>query len=298
MEKKFKCQSCGHEFVADTNQYVTCPKCDSDNIALVKTTSPVLKIVLLVVAALAIIGGVVAAGTAFLNREPDVTTGGDEPIIEEQDSVVTEEKIIEKIDQNMPEQLELESVGEPAYDEKTGTYSVSVKANVEHASNPSTFSICYTISELGSNKAIATNETGNFSGLRPIIKSNVNPDCSYQVTARAIKDNVCVDTIPAIIPGFVVQASNIEKISVAEAEALINKKKTVEITNSGHFGPDVNVYCNGGNESDEIPNDLNKFILFLKSNSSVYRGVRVNKLDYNNKNLVTAVYLTLIPNEE
>ena len=34
MEKQFKCQACGHVFTADTNKYVTCPNCESDNVAI------------------------------------------------------------------------------------------------------------------------------------------------------------------------------------------------------------------------------------------------------------------------
>ena len=292
MEKKFKCQSCGHEFVADTNQYVTCPKCDSDNIALVKTTSPVLKIVLLVVAALAIIGGVVAAIKAYQNREIDDTAGGDEPIIEEQDSIVTEEKIIEDIERNLPEEIVFTTTGTPVYDIASGTYSVNVAARVQGASDPSAFTMTYSVSELGSDKTIATNETGSFRGLRPIVESAANPECTYQIIARAMNDGACVDSISTNISGFVVVATNIDKISTAQVQAIIDSKSSAAISNNPHFASSVAVRCNGDTGDSHAPKTLSKLIKDISM--GIFEGARVVSLEYDNNNRVTTVIVTLI----
>lgn len=290
MEKKFKCQSCGHEFVADTNQYVTCPKCDSDNIALVKSSGSALKIILIAGGALIVIAGIVAAIMILKNDKADKPTPPVPPDPAPVDTVVTEEKVIEQIEESMPEGIEFTATGTPAYKEADETYSVTVAARVRGA-NAGDYSLSYTIADFTTGKAIATNTTGTFAGLRPIAASVNNPESSYTVTARAMHGSQCVDSISTSIPGFRVVERNIVKMTVAEVQALIDNHSTAALAGNQRLAETIAVTCQGDTGGNPAPRTLSKLIKDISM--GIYSGARVVSLGYDSHNRVNSVTVTL-----
>lgn len=298
MEKKFKCQSCGHEFIADTNKYVTCPNCESDNVALAKSSSPVLKIVLIAVAALVVIGGIVAA---FMfssgSKESDTET---QSIVKINDTeapapVVTEEQVIEEIEESLPQEIVFTSKGTPAYDEASDSYSVNVAARVQ-GGNSGDFTISYTVTNLDGSKVITTSNTGNFMGLKPIAKSAANPEASYQFVARAMRGDKCVDSLSTTIPGFNVIPRGVEKMTIAEVQALIDKKASVsEIAGNPRLAENVRVRCQG--DMAGAPTSLNRLIKQFSMGTGLI-GARVVSLEYDQQNRVNCVVFTPIMSNE
>ncbi len=298
MEKKFKCQSCGHEFVADTNKYVTCPNCESDNVALAKSSSPVLKIVLIAVAALVVIGGAVAV-ILNINKSDDSEPSNNN--IEELKGkeatapVVTEEQVIEEIEESLPQEIVFTSKGTPAYDEASDSYSVNVAARVQ-GGNSGDFTISYTVTNLDGSKVITTSNTGNFMGLKPIAKSASNPEASYQFVARAMRGDKCVDSLTTTIPGFNVIPRGVEKMTVAEVQALIDKKASVsEIASNPRLAENVRVRCQG--EMAGAPSSLNRLIKQFSMGTGLI-GARVVSLEYDQQNRVNCVVFTPIMSNE
>lgn len=298
MEKKFKCQSCGHEFVADTNKYVTCPNCESDNVALAKGSSA-LKIVLIAVAALVVVGGIVAAVIKLSGDkessqpEPDPIATNDEE--QTPSPVVTEEQVIEDIEESLPQEIVFTAKGTPQYDESTDSYSVNVAARVQ-GGNSSDFTISYTVSNLDGSKTIASNNTGNFTRLAPIAKTNANPESSYLFTARAMRGNQCVDSLTTTIPGFNVVPRGVEKMTVAEVQALIDKKATVtELSSNPRLAANVQVRCQGNLEG--APTSLSRLIKQFSMGTGLI-GARVVSLEYDSQNRVNCVVYTPIMSNE
>ncbi len=303
MEKKFKCQSCGTEFMADTNQYVTCPKCDSDNVALSKGNTSIVKILIIIFASLIVIGGAVVAIIKLNGKSSDGATdysSASQELLIESNSTETDEpkeETVIPIEYEKPE-ISFSTIGTPAYDSATDTYSISVKATIQGPQS-SDYTVNYKVSSIDGSKTIATNNTGMFINLKPIATGSNNPEASYLITALAMKGNECVDSVPTIIPGFkVVSRTLVEKMTVAEAQSLIDNKASATVTaNNPKLAANVQIRCNGNTGGEPAPKTLRKLIERLKM-SDVWTGARVVSLEYDDNNCVKCIVITPILTNE
>lgn len=283
MEKKFKCQSCGHEFVADTNQYVTCPQCDSDNVAIAKKKSPVLMIVLIAVAVFILALGGVFAVKHFGNASETDSIPVPEPLPVPHEQL--DQEIEEGIEKALPEQIAWVSLGTPQYDEATDTYTIKVEAKIPDGATAS-----YEVSELVSGKVIATNANGLFVKLAPIAKSAGNPESAYNVTARAMKNNQCVDSISQMVSGFTPVVKNVTPMTAAELQTLINNKDIVALSNNPKIASHVEIVCQGNLGDATPPTGLTQIVTHIKMGN--WDSVKVNSVGLDSRNCINKVVIT------
>lgn len=297
MEKKFKCQSCGNEFMADTSRYVTCPKCESDNVALKKEGLPWLKIVICAVAAVAVIVGIILAVKFFGHKKSD-DTGYTTPveIVTDNPTEITEaeQQAIDDIAKELPVSITFQA-GAPVYNSASGTYSVEVKANLENV-DASQYKIVYTALTI-EGKAVASNETGKFSGLQPI-KDAANPECTYIFLAEALKGGELVAKNETEIPGFKeMPKQTIEKMTVAEMQALIDARTSVEdLKKNLKLAPSITTRCEKDYPGYNPPTSLNRLIQSFKLNKKLL-DVKVVSLGYNDAGQVNYVVFNPILKE-
>lgn len=288
MEKKFKCQQCGHEFMADTNKYVTCPNCDSDNVALAKSSSPVLKIVLIVVAALVAVGAIVWALLTFTGGNDNETEYYDDTQTEDSYTAapaMTEEAVVEEIAAAMPEEIVWISTPAPVFDAATGKYKINVIAKVQ-GSNSDKFTINYVVTSLDG-KEIATSEDGVFTNIPPVTNTKDNPESMYTFTARAMRDGECVQTISYDIPDFKVvknEDKSVDKMTIAQMQNLIDTHAL--ISGNPQLASTVRAKCQGTMGDDVPPTELKNLIRYCKMNDA---KVRVISLEYDEQGRVTCV---------
>ena len=300
MEKKFKCQSCGTEFMADTNQYVTCPNCDSDNVALAKGGSKVFKIIAIIIAALVVIGVAAIVILKVMNNtsaEPAPTTTPDPIVNEPVEPGVEPAEAIIPLEYEKPE-IAFTKVGIPAYDTENDSYSISVTATIQ-GPQASDFTVNYKVSDIAGTKVIATSNSGIFVGLKPIAVSANNPEASYQITALAMKGNECVDSVSTTVSDFKVKSRNlVEKMTVAEVQALIDSKASASVTaNNPRLAANVSIRCNGNTGGEPAPKTLRKLIERLKM-SDAWEGARVVSLEYDDNNCVKCIVITPVLSNE
>lgn len=301
MEKKFKCQSCGNEFIADTNQYVTCPKCDSDNIALIKNTSPIVKISIISLASLIAITGITLAFIKLTDNngsDSEQTVFLDTPATNiETPQVISEEQVIEDIEDKLPQEIVFNSIGTPAYDDSTNSYSITVTAKVQGRDNTS-YSMTYTATSLDGRTTIANSTSGNFIGLKPIETNVSNPEASYQFIARAMLGNQCIDSLSTMVPGFKKVQQNVAKMSISDVQALIDNRASSAITaTTPGLASNVRARCQGDMGGSPAPKSLRKLIDRISMNSDL-AGARVISLEYDGNNIVTCVvYAPIMSND-
>lgn len=293
MEKKFKCESCGCVFDADINHYVTCPQCQSDNVSLVKGSSIAPKI-LIGLGAVVLLAGVGYAAYYFMNREPEndvyethesvAVIHQEEPVFDDADA-----ESIAQIEKDLPHDLVWLNPGTtPVYDKASNSYSVTVKAYVQGA-EASDFKLTYEATQVGSDKVVATSETGAFTGLAPIAASKNNPESTYTIRAIAKRSQEPVDTAYTNVSGFVVFVQPVSQMSVAEMQKIIDNKTSVSALSSNpQLAKSVKVQCKGSMGDEAVPTSLDRLIKQIKMDNSLV-GARVISLGYDDSNKVNLV---------
>lgn len=292
MEKKFKCQSCGHIFTADTNQYVTCPKCDSDNVTIVKKKSPLILIGIIIVAVFVLAVGAVLA-YKLQNKEKSTYNT---PILEdeqltEDNTLMTEEKIEELIANVLPEQIEFTSVGTPHYDESSSTYSLKVAAKI-----PTGTTVLYEVSDITNGKVIASNTSGAFMGLKPIAVDTSNPESAYNVKAKAMKGAECIDSISQMVSGFTPAVTVSTPMTTSELQTLINNKDIVALSNNPKIAHHVDIECRGDLGDAIPPTGLTQIVSHIKMGA--WESVKVVSVGLDSQNCINKAVITpILPNE-
>lgn len=298
MEKKFKCQSCSNVFTADTNTFITCPKCHSDNISVVKSSLNV-KVIIGIVAALVVVGGVVAFLLLSGGKGKPATYAAQQTETQDIDDPVNppidpaEEEPIE----GLAGKIEFGNVGLPQYDENNKTYTVQIQAEIQ-GDNSGDFKIVYVAKNLETNAVIAESKTGIFTSLQPIPKSPSNPESAYRFVARAMKGEVCTDSIDTNISGFVVHAVEVKKVSLAEIQNLIDSKASVSvIANIPGLSKKPVLRCQGDSDGESLPTTLNELIRLIKMPNN-WVGAKIINVDYDDNNFVTAIVYTPVINKD
>ena len=183
MKRKFECLKCHHQFEADDQKEVTCPKCGSDNIRPVgkKVVSILAKIGLFIIAVIVGYYGVkLLKGSNTNDDEGTAVVGVPEPSSYGQNIEETEipqmegqekelDPEIQKEQEKIEKQAEKVKVPQPvtlAYTSpkasKEGTYSF--KATAEHLPSGVTV-IEFIIQSIIDNSVIASSKDGKFSGV-------------------------------------------------------------------------------------------------------------------------------------
>lgn len=291
MEKKFVCKSCGNVFMADTNKYVTCPSCESDNVEVAKGNGAWLKWVLIGVGGLAVVGAVVAIVLTLGKKSdtyiPEYVPGTyQEEQPETPTQTVNNDVIEDKIAKDLPMAVVFKTPGNPIYDKGTKTYTVTVTAEIQNGNGD--YTIEYSASPKGSDKEVATSKTGKFTGLAPIT-DKTNIDCTYVFTARAMKNGECVMSETTEIADFkpVPEASQITPMTVAEMQALLQPGTSVSKLKSDRIAANAVAKYNG--KSIPLAKVLNNFTM------GIWDSVKVNSLQHDDMNRVIAVNITPQP---
>ena len=183
MKRKFECLKCHHQFEADDQKEVICPKCGSDNVRPVgKNVASILaKIGLFLIAVIVGYYGVkMVKGSNTNDSEGPVVVIDPEPSPSgqngEESKSIQQEEIIEDIDpeiqkeqKKIEKQAEKVKVPQPvtlAYTSpkasKEGTYSF--KATAEHLPSGVTV-IEYLLQSINDNSVIASSKDGKFTGV-------------------------------------------------------------------------------------------------------------------------------------
>lgn len=275
MEKKFICQSCGAIFSADTNKYVTCPKCGSDNVAL-KRNSISWKLILGIVVGIIV---VIVAALAIIFPKPDpvesLPTPDPKPI-----PVETIKEKIPYVD-DFKDELTWDSIGQPQYNKATKSYTFSVKA--KGASR-----IQYILRTF-EGEDVKKTEDGAFANI-PGISGGI-----YIVFAIAQDENkACGDSISQIIEGFEIvnEQQPIEKMTVAQMQQYIDQYDPATTKRNRAISNSVVIVCQGDLGGQSAPTSISQ----LKSNINMgcWNGVSVVSLGYDSNNAVNKIVVTPI----
>ncbi len=294
MEKKFKCQSCGQSFIGDTSRYVTCPNCKSDNVSLDNDRGKIYKYCLIALGAIALVVLVVFAVKAFMDRpsQEEVDTTELTPDTPETDDSGVSAQEVEAVQGNMAPEIVFESAAQPKYDAATETYSLTVKAKMM-GDNSGKYKILYTLTTLNEVE-IAKSDDGKFTRIPPIADKS-NPDCSYIVFAQALLDGKPVENgkISKVVAGFVVvpKAASVPKLTVAQVQALIDRKAgAAELNSNPSLAHPCAVRCQGTMDNAASVKSLNKLIERLDMDDDM--SAKVVSLEYDEVGRVKCVVFT------
>lgn len=300
MEKKFKCQSCGQTFVGDMSQYVVCPNCQSDNVAIVKGHGPALKYTIIGLGAIAVTA-LVVIGIKYIDKpgpneddEVEVTAYTPQPTISSPQQTISEVPAgeVQEIEKALPVELAWESTTNPKHNPANNTYSITVKARLTGAKTDG-ITIEYYLLDLDG-KEIAKSATGEFKDIKPI-KDPTNPECRYIVVAKATGGDGNIDDLQKDISGFVdvpVRTQSVPKLSVSDVQKLINNKTTATALASN---PSIDSKCpvkciKGADNIQPTPKSLTKLIESIDMQDDIV--VTVTNLDYAENGKVNCIYYT------
>lgn len=297
MEKKFKCQSCGHFFSADTSKYVTCPQCGSDNVSLTKSDNKVLKFVLIGLGAIVVAGGVYFAVTKFMKSEPKESTytppvvaqhdepaAGNEPATTTNTDGVSQD-YVDQIAQSLPCELQFKNVGTPKYNEASKAFSLSATADIINGQTDG-IKVSYTL-ETRDGQLISTSNDGQFTSVKPAAEAT-NPDGVYILKASAFKGTECISVIDKEVSGFIApKPIQVPRLTVADVQALIdNRVGAATLKANKSLTDPCNVRCQ--NKISNPPQNLARLIETIDMSGGDMTATVVS-LEYNANGQVSCV---------
>lgn len=230
MIRKFECKDCHHQFEADDQQWVECPKCKSDNVGDVKRQMNIEMPEWAGKAVLGLIGAtVIGAGAYFGWKMFGTPFGGGEIAEVQQEEFKTVEEFDNSANENYEGKLSPRLVMENMqYDDKTSTYSFHIKVDF-----PPKEKYKIEIHDFINDKLIAASEDGSFSGV----------PCSTDEAGRYNFKLVTADGSPVMNPetnqalgpkefaGFDKQQKINKAWAAADLEKAINNYKTSMVDN-------------------------------------------------------------------
>lgn len=270
MISNFKCKKCGAVFRADDSEFVSCPRCSSDNVTPIRRGGGGKNYLLI---ALGVLVAVVVCVIIYL--------WPDKPVI----PVDTPESDPTTIDTTglspslLP--LSLEITDQPKANSSNSTYSLTVGCkNLEKDQK-----ITYGIYRMDGRTLVAESTDGNFTN---IPASEDNGIYLIKAHVEGVND--------ASQPGAFEQAGfdKIEKVTdkmtVTQIQKIIDKRDISAVYKSPIIKTCKIIYR--GISADEYkPKDLGE--LFSHLNMSDWRGVKVESVTYNSDNYVNSITVTV-----
>lgn len=290
MEKQFKCQACGHVFTADTNKYVTCPNCESDNVAIENGSKKIIPIIGGIVGGLVVLAGVFF-GVKYLKDRPSEDTGYDTPAIttptvENTTSEETETEVPKEIIENLPASVSIDNT-QPVYNASTGKYSIQLNVTVEKIEG---YTLKIEAINYENGALVESSSDGKFTKLPPAT-SAANPDGFYVFRVEVYKDGKVAKTDEKLIPGFRKVESNIKKITALEVQNLINSGITAaDLQKNKGFASSVSVSCTNPKDG-YAPNNFSKLLKDL--HMGTITAVQVSNVNYNSMNQINNITVTV-----
>lgn len=166
----------------------------------------------------------------------------------------------------------------PVYDETTGTFSLTVKADSVNGAT-----LLYSLM-LG-DSILSENAEGQFTGIFPFEEG-------YDVKLQAQWPDTTIERYCHVMD-FVVPMAPVEKISLEDLAKLINNKdESLSTGTNGHIAQGVTFKAI---DSKMQPQMLPDAIALIQT--GVWKGVEIVKLEYNDKNLVTDITLRPVGEE-
>lgn len=284
MEKKFICQQCGKEFMADTNNYVTCPVCDSDNVTIVKKKSPIMMIAIIAAAVVVTVSGALVVWK-LSSRGSDT---GQEDVFVPVDTVaaVVEENLdTVPAGYELPAEISFKRVGTPEFDKASGSYSLIVTANI-----PEGYKGKYTLLDIDGKNIIISNESGIFLSVKPLAASKNNPEAAYRVKVEAI-GTPALEPIETTVGGFVeIKKSSGPLLTAADVQRMLDKSDLSGLSDKTRFAQPVKVVCTRTLAGEPAPTSLSQILDHIMM--GVWNGVTVNSVGTDDTGRVNVVTVT------
>lgn len=288
MEKQFKCQACGHVFTADTNKYVTCPNCESDNVAIDNGSKKIIPIVGGIVGGLVVLAGVFF-GVKYLkdhssSAETEYDTPAPAPVVE--NTTTEETEVPKEIIENLPASVSINNT-QPVYNASTGKYSIQLNVTVEKIEG---YTVKIDALSYENGSLVESSADGKFTKLPPAT-SAANPDGFYVFRVEVHKDGKVAKTEEKLIPGFRKVESNIKKITALEVQNLINSGITAaDLQKNKGFASSVSVSCTNPKDG-YAPNNFSKLLKDL--HMGTITAVQVSNVNYNSMNQINNITVTV-----
>lgn len=285
MERNFKCRDCGTFFTADDSKWVDCPKCGNDNIEIARKHLPWNRIVIVVVAVLAVV-----CATWFAVKFP-VGNGAEGKAAETMavDTVAVIEQV-QSEEFEVPVQIDITpfnvKASEPKADKESRTYSVKAEALYL----PDGCSTEFRIYDYGTRGLVASNKDGRFIGL-PASSDEIG---SYIITVYALKGKQIVDSATCDISGCVkLPDPGMDRLGTDQLQSLVDKAvaegNVGVITGNEGVSPELTLNYEDL-RGEYVSTSVSGMISALEM-LDLWSGYTVVKADYDSMNRVSQITL-------
>ena len=288
MERNFKCRDCGTFFTADDSNWVDCPTCGKDNIEIARPHRGFGKIVVGVLAVLAVAGATWIAVKLVPGK-----SAGDEKVAETVavDTVAAME-LSQPDEFEIPVQIDITpfniKASEPKADKESRTYSLKAEALYL----PEGCTTEFRIYDYGTRRLVASNSDGKFIGL-PASSDEVG---SYTITVYALNGKQIVDSATCDITGCVkLPDPGMNGLSTAQLQALVDKavaEGNVGVI-TGNEGVSPELALNYEDLRGEYVSTSVSGMISALEMLDLWSGYTVVKADYDSMNRVS--HITLKP---
>lgn len=295
MIRKFECKECHHQFEADDQQWVECPKCHSDNVAEAKKGIAVSEMpewvgkVVLGVIAVALLGCGGYFGWKFfggsLNDEPTETVTLEIPATRDEFTKQADEDFAADGGKNAT----TISIEDQVYNDATRTYKL--RADVRYApADDWKVQIC----ELGTTKVVkeGTNRQIEFDGIP------ASSDIGGRYTFRVVRTSDGSEICAIDVGGLSVQKKIAKAWTAAELERAINDPKKAMAEISDYITDDCRVVVTGQYEKEAGAFDsVDKVHRHIKNNKEVTgANAKVEKVEAGPDNRITMAQIRISEN--
>lgn len=288
MIKKFECLNCHHKFDGDDAKDVSCPKCSSDNVKPVTSSS----LGMLVKGAVFLL---VVAATFFCIKSfrSDVVPGPNPNPFP--DTPYVPEPMPDPIPPvpnpggfDLPKPVTLSMKRQVANKEK-GTYNCSVKAT--HLEENKVKVKEYKLLSSDGNKVIDSSEDGHFVDIPS------TPDGTYTITCMLSDNQVISQDFGGFRPIVVVD----NRMKAAELTALLNSKDAnLQKGKNPSVSKGAVVEFNNPevitDQNEMSKNTIPEVIRQIKFNA--WKSVEVTEVEYDSKGSIVKVHLTISKNKK
>lgn len=275
MISNFKCKKCGAVFRADDKEYVSCPRCSSDNVTPIRRGGGGKNYLLI---ALGVIVAVVIGVVIYI--KPWESSGGEEQTGGGGDTIpVGHVDPIPDDPSLFP--LSLEIIDQPKANTSNSTYSLTVGCKYLLSDQK----ITYGIYRMDGKTLVAESADGKFKNIPASDDNGI-----YLIKAHV--EGVDDASQPGIFEqaGFDKIEEVTDKMTVAQIQKIIDKRDISAVYKSPIIKTCKITYR--GISADEYkPKDLGD--LFSHINISDWRGVKVESVTYNSDNYVNSITVTV-----
>ena len=279
---QFKCSSCGHKFESDDENYVRCPKCQSDNVAPFKPSN---KKLLVIPFAVLVIAVVTYSVLTFL-KQPEIV----EPVEQTDEEVavndiskgVTQDSIFHVDEKKaIPEPVMIQ-LSVPKY--SNGVYSF--KATCDYL--PDGVKVKYQLKDSFESKLFKESENGVFTGVAPSSEA----DGSYAVVLVDASNGQKLTS--KIITGLIKVKALKEKMSKSQLQDMINKKNKALLNSHPSIVPRPTLYFSNFNSEKDKKRPVILADIFQKFTMNIWESIVITNIGYDENNMVNSVTMNIV----